>query len=206
MLEILNLYALLFVLGVTPGPNNILLASSGMNHGYKATLPHMFGAWFAFALMQTIAYNGVHFIVDILWLQALINILGFCFIFYLSIKIIVGAKRSFNAGGSVMPALTFQRAFLLQWVNSKALMVIITFASIGVKLLPYHLYILSTMTISMTIMHIWVLFGKSLQLLLKSDLQRYIINVFLGIILMITSLFMLNIELIKGVILSFFAQ
>ena len=29
------------VMYVTPGPNNVMLASSGANHGVRATVPHM---------------------------------------------------------------------------------------------------------------------------------------------------------------------
>ena len=30
-------------MSVTPGPNNIMLAASGVNFGFRRTLPHMLG-------------------------------------------------------------------------------------------------------------------------------------------------------------------
>jgi len=36
---------------ITPGPNNILLMTSGVNFGFRASLPHMLGVAFGFALL-----------------------------------------------------------------------------------------------------------------------------------------------------------
>ena len=32
-----------FVTSITPGPNNMMLLASGVNYGFRLTLPHMFG-------------------------------------------------------------------------------------------------------------------------------------------------------------------
>ena len=32
-----------FVSSITPGPNNIMLLTSGVNFGFRKTIPHMFG-------------------------------------------------------------------------------------------------------------------------------------------------------------------
>ncbi|XLM21968.1 LysE family translocator, partial [Chromobacterium piscinae] len=31
------------LMSITPGPNNLMLASSGVNFGFRRTLPHMLG-------------------------------------------------------------------------------------------------------------------------------------------------------------------
>ena len=33
---------------ITPGPNNIMLAASGANYGFRRTLPHIIGVCFGF--------------------------------------------------------------------------------------------------------------------------------------------------------------
>lgn len=45
--------ALLFslVMGFTPGPNNVMLASSGATHGVRRTLPHLSGVTIGFPVM-----------------------------------------------------------------------------------------------------------------------------------------------------------
>jgi threonine/homoserine/homoserine lactone efflux protein len=32
-----------FVASITPGPNNLMLLASGMNFGFRASIPHMLG-------------------------------------------------------------------------------------------------------------------------------------------------------------------
>jgi threonine/homoserine/homoserine lactone efflux protein len=36
---------------LTPGPNNIMLAASGVNYGFRRTVPHMIGICIGFPLM-----------------------------------------------------------------------------------------------------------------------------------------------------------
>ncbi len=38
-----------FVTSVTPGPNNLMLRASGVNFGFRRTVPHMLGSGMAFS-------------------------------------------------------------------------------------------------------------------------------------------------------------
>src|SRR5262245_54982422 len=40
-----------FVTSVTPGPNNLMLLASGVNFGFRRTVPHMFGIAAGFATL-----------------------------------------------------------------------------------------------------------------------------------------------------------
>jgi len=40
-----------FATSLTPGPNNIMLLSSGLTFGYKRTIPHILGVVIGFPLM-----------------------------------------------------------------------------------------------------------------------------------------------------------
>ena len=42
MLDI-ALISYIIVMSITPGPNNLMLAASGVNFGLKRTLPHLIG-------------------------------------------------------------------------------------------------------------------------------------------------------------------
>ena len=44
---------------MTPGPNNIMLLSSGLTFGYKRTLPHALGINFGFPVMVACVGLGV---------------------------------------------------------------------------------------------------------------------------------------------------
>ncbi|MCH8467976.1 MAG: LysE family translocator, partial [Roseinatronobacter sp.] len=47
----LALVAYAFVTSVTPGPNNIMLLASGVNFGFRRTVPHMLGISLGHAFM-----------------------------------------------------------------------------------------------------------------------------------------------------------
>ena len=49
-----------FVSSVTPGPNNIMLLTSGVNFGFRRTIPHMLGIGFGFWLLLMGVGFGLH--------------------------------------------------------------------------------------------------------------------------------------------------
>ncbi len=44
---------------MTPGPNNIMLMTSGVNFGFRRTLPHMLGVMFGFPVMVLVVGLGI---------------------------------------------------------------------------------------------------------------------------------------------------
>ena len=51
------LYA--FIAAMTPGPNNLMLLSSGLTFGFARTLPHMLGVSFGFLILTVAIVAGV---------------------------------------------------------------------------------------------------------------------------------------------------
>src|ERR1700754_3304451 len=47
------------VSSITPGPNNIMLASSGLNFGFRRSVPHMLGVNIGFSLMILLVGAGL---------------------------------------------------------------------------------------------------------------------------------------------------
>jgi len=43
----------------TPGPNNVMLLSSGLNFGFRRTLPHIIGVAIGFAVMVVLVGLGL---------------------------------------------------------------------------------------------------------------------------------------------------
>ena len=56
---ILAFAAFAFVSSITPGPNNLMLMSSGANFGFKMTVPHLMGVIVGFAIMIELVGLGV---------------------------------------------------------------------------------------------------------------------------------------------------
>ena len=56
---LLALIAFAFVTSITPGPNNLMLLASGVNFGFRRTLPHMLGIGVGFTLMVAVVGLGL---------------------------------------------------------------------------------------------------------------------------------------------------
>jgi threonine/homoserine/homoserine lactone efflux protein len=57
LLLALILYA--FVSSITPGPNNLMLLASGVNFGFRRTIPHMLGIGGGFTVMVLVVGLGL---------------------------------------------------------------------------------------------------------------------------------------------------
>lgn len=48
-----------FVTSVTPGPNNVMLTASGLNFGFRRSVPHILGIGFGFGFMVAVVGLGL---------------------------------------------------------------------------------------------------------------------------------------------------
>src|SRR5260221_3171389 len=54
-----SLLIIMFVMSITPGPNNLMLLSSGARFGLRRTLPHLLGITSGFLLVLLVTFAGV---------------------------------------------------------------------------------------------------------------------------------------------------
>jgi threonine/homoserine/homoserine lactone efflux protein len=109
-----------FASSISPGPNNLMLMSSGANFGFRKTLPHMFGGGFGFTLMVALVGIGIMQVFDLY--PASYLILKWCsviYLVYLSYKVATSAAPE-NKGTNKAKPFSFIQAVLFQWVNPKA--------------------------------------------------------------------------------------
>lgn len=116
------LYALIlfcFVSGVTPGPNNVMLMSSGVNFGFRRTLPHLLGVVLGFALMVALIGLGLDAIfAHVPQLLPIMRWAGAAYMLWLAWRIAnSGPVRDGDARGR---PLGFFGAAAFQWINPKA--------------------------------------------------------------------------------------
>lgn len=110
-------------MSVTPGPNNLMLAASGVNFGFRRTLPHMLGISMGHGLQVWLV--GIALTWVMIWLDSLRPLLvaaGCSYLMWL-------AWRQAHAGqpgsaGRGQP-LGFIGAAMFQWVNPKAWMMVV---------------------------------------------------------------------------------
>jgi hypothetical protein len=77
-----------FVAAFTPGPNNVMLAASGANFGFRASLPHILGVFAGFMILVVAAGFGLASLFAALpALYDILKIISILFLLYLAWKI-----------------------------------------------------------------------------------------------------------------------
>ncbi len=155
-----------FVASITPGPNNVMLLTSGVNFGLRRSLPHMLGVNVGFVVM--IALIGIGFgqmFERLPWLHVALKIVGVLYMLWLAWKI----AHATGIGEAVRPKrpMTFLQAAAFQWVNPKAWAMAVT--AIAAYTLADHL-VLSALVIAgvfgvvnLPSIACWALFGLGLR-------------------------------------------
>src|SRR3974377_1402309 len=105
-------------MGITPGPNKVLVASSGVNFGFRATVPHILGITIGYPVMLLIVGLGLAKIfMAIPLVHQVLKYISIVYLLYLAWSIAssaaVGEARKFYK------PMTFVQGAAFQWVNVK---------------------------------------------------------------------------------------
>lgn len=115
----LALLAFAFVTSATPGPNNVMLLASGVNFGFRRSLPHMAGIALGHAGMVFLVGVGLMGIfISYPPAQLALKVVSVVYMLWLAWKIANAAPPD-GARTKARP-LTFLQAAAFQWVNPKA--------------------------------------------------------------------------------------
>jgi threonine/homoserine/homoserine lactone efflux protein len=184
LLPALVLFAL--VSAGTPGPNNLMLMTSGLNFGVRRTLPHFWGVDLGFALMTLLVGLGLaEIFVRAPVLLVILKWLGAAYLLWLAWKI--ARSGPLKSGTAAERPLTFLQAAAFQWVNPKAWIMAITACATytdqnhyaGSVLLVAVIFALVTAPCSGA----WVGFGAALQRWLGQSRNRTIFNTTMAVLL-----------------------
>lgn len=108
-----------FVTSITPGPNNMMLFSSGVNFGFKRTIPHMLGIGGGFFTLLLGIGFGLGAILKAYPLAFIIlKFAGGIYLLYIAWKIATSRRLGESKAGS--RPMRFLEAAAFQWVNPKA--------------------------------------------------------------------------------------
>jgi threonine/homoserine/homoserine lactone efflux protein len=115
----LSLLLFAFTSSITPGPNNMMLLASGVNFGFRRSIPHMLGIGVGFVVLLL----GVGFGLGALLaafppLYLVLKVVGGGYLLYIAYKIAV--SRELSSGEAGNRPMTFLAAAAFQWVNPKA--------------------------------------------------------------------------------------
>lgn len=135
-----------FSSGITPGPNNIMLMTSGVNFGIRLSLPHLAGICIGFPCMVLAIGLGLSAVFQAYpLLHLIIKYVGIAYLLYLAWLIANSSSRM--EGKQTAKPLSFVQAAAFQWVNPKgwimAVGAIATFTVMDKPLTPQVLTIAS---------------------------------------------------------------
>lgn len=116
------------VMSITPGPNNMMLLASGVNFGFRRTLPHLFGISSGVALlMLSVGFGLGEAFRRFPRLYTVLEVASVLYLLYLAWKI--GSSGGVKTRGGERRPMRFHEALAFQWVNPKAWMMVLTAAT-----------------------------------------------------------------------------
>lgn len=176
-----------FSSGITPGPNNIMLMTSGVNFGIRSSIPHLLGISLGFPSMVLAIGLGLSEVFQRFpILHLVIKVVGVAYLLYLSW--LIANSSSKMEGKSIAKPLSFIQAAAFQWVNPKgwimAVGAIATFTSMQQALTPQVVTIAMVfLCVAFPCAIVWLGFGVALKRILKNARQQKIFNITMAVLL-----------------------
>ena len=176
------------VMFFTPGPNNIMLLSSGLTYGFRPTLPHIAGITFGFAFMVGVVGAGLGTIfITYPVLQTILKYAGAAYLIYLAAAIALSEPVTPGQDNRRGP-MTFWGAAMFQWINAKGwVMVIGTITAYAtIAAFPWNIMIQVGLCVILGALSCtaWALFGSTLRPLLTSRRAVRAFNVVMALLLL----------------------
>jgi len=180
----LTLFSL--VSSITPGPNNLMLMTSGANFGFRRTVPHMLGVALGFTFMVLLVGIGlVHIFETFPVSYSILKVVSLAYLMYLAWKIVTAVPASVDDRESGAP-FTFIQAALFQWVNPKAWTMALTAVSVysPSQSLTAIAFVAGVFgAVNLPCISVWTGMGQQLQRVLTNPRRLRIFNVLMALLL-----------------------
>lgn len=178
-----------FVTSVTPGPNNMMLFASGVNFGFRRTLPHMLGIGGGFfSLLLGVGFGLGALLEAVPALYTALKFLGGGYLLFIAWKI--GMSRALPDGKVGAQPMTFLQAAAFQWVNPKAWVMAVTAMTIYTD--PDR-YVLSVLLVglafaltNMPSVSTWAGFGTVMRQWLADPVRLKWFNITMAVLLVLS--------------------
>lgn len=176
---------------ITPGPNNLLLAASGIAFGVRRTIPHVIGIHLGVYTLVLLCGLGLGQIL--LAVPAAITglkLFGSGYLLYLAWKILGFKPAAAGKGSSAQPMRIFE-GIVFQFSNPKAWMMAATGINISLGFEQGMVVAVMSLCVGFASLGLicnlaWVWFGASLSGLMEKAAYRYVVNGGLAIITLLT--------------------
>jgi threonine/homoserine/homoserine lactone efflux protein len=191
MTDLLPLAVYIFVMSITPGPNNVMATASGALFGYRRTIPQMLGISIGCCVQTLMVALGLGFVfVRYPALHQWLSWAGIAYLAYLGWRLVASGMSESEAVERAAP-ISFIEAALFQFLNPKAWMIAVTTATVffphDLPLLIGSLAIVAVLfVVNYPCVSVWVLFGTAIGRILTDAFRRRVFNAILGTALVLT--------------------
>lgn len=182
----IGLFVFAGIAAFTPGPNNTLLMASGMNFGFRRTVPMVAGVTIGFPLMIGLVGLGLGRIFDVYpVLYQILKYAGAAYMLYLAWKIAT-AKQSASDDSDGQP-IGFLQTCLFQWINPKGWVMAVTALAAYTLADSYYtgvaVVVATFVFMGVTSALTWAAFGAALKNVMTDPRYFRLINVALAVLL-----------------------
>lgn len=175
------------IAAITPGPNNVMLTTTGLNFGVRRGVPHLLGICIGFPVMLALIGLGFGALFQLYpILHEVIKIIGVIYLLFLAWKIA-------NAGSGAAKVrqskpINFWQSAAFQWINPKAWIMgssaLAAYTTLDDNFFIQVLIICVTfMIITIPCAGIWLVFGAGLQHFLRDPKHLRIFNLCMALLL-----------------------
>ncbi|PLK69001.1 lysine transporter LysE [Rhizobium sp. TH135] len=178
-----------FATSITPGPNNMMLFASGVNFGFRRTIPHMLGIGAGFLSLLLGVGLGLGALLSA-YPPAFIalKVAGGLYLLWIAWKI--GSSRSMSEGDAKARPMTFLGAAAFQWVNPKAWVMAITAMAVYPNPEQYALTVaivaLVFAAVNVPSVSTWAGFGSALREWLSVPVRLKWFNITMAVLLVLS--------------------
>jgi threonine/homoserine/homoserine lactone efflux protein len=174
------------VMSFTPGPNNILLAASGVNFGFVRSIPHILGVKFGFVALLAACALGLGLLFTTYPVaQTALKIVGAAYMLWLAWKVANAGSASGASAGN--RPISFLQATAFQWVNPKGIVAAVAAVALFIGpdsgttdfLLLLFVFGLCTILSATT----WTAFGAALSTFLRNPSYARAFNIAMAVLL-----------------------
>ncbi|NEJ22753.1 LysE family transporter [Rhizobium leguminosarum] len=178
-----------FTTSITPGPNNMMLFASGVNFGFRRTIPHMFGigaGFFSLLLGVGLGLGALLHTAPLVY--TVLKFAGGAYLVWIAWKI--ATSRSLSEGKTGVEPMSFLAAAAFQWINPKAWVMAVTamatYTNPALYIVSVLIVGLAFAAVNMPSVSTWAGFGSALREWLSDPVRLKWFNITMAVLLVLS--------------------
>ena len=184
--QLIALLLFAFASSTTPGPNNLMLLTSGVNFGFRRSIPHMLGIGVGFVFLILMVGAGMVRFFDLVpFSHTILTIAAVLYLLWLAWKVANAAPAS-GTGASAGRPMTFLQAAAFQWLNPKAWTMALTAITVYLPTTSFEAVLFVALVfgaVNLPSVSVWTLMGQKISRFLTNPARLRTFNVTMAVFL-----------------------